>query len=483
MHAAVKARIYNPALPPLAALKKGGFVFFTARDGTIYDNDKVTLSQRKNQLSRRIRLQKKQTTADNFNCNDEVNAGYHDNSEGIEDFCGTSSIAYPKKKGDQIQEFNNTSIVTGLMNDIDMIPLSSEPNGVNAANESSLPQISGPNSPPNLNDYNANVEAQIMDVSSFDSNTSQRLKRSRISSFSVPAALTQLQDPRYTIALDNFKSDVASLLKRSMMSAGFNASETDECDEAYICFAQKALDDERERIERIGKKINYNPEPEPYNPEPMERNHDKNQEHTHMPSVAHTHSQAAAHSHPHSHPHSHSHSHPQSHSHPIKKDCLHSRHLHRLEGMCGHKAIVHKPPGGNPHIDFVVNNMVECFAGCNPLMDTEAFWPSTFSEEETVNEMTHTDHRDCNGNMPKENQRQHTHLQKQSQQNLFLQQQQRNCEVDSCKPPKKDPQIFSLKDLDFDNGEWSPIQHDHENAEDDERLLANLFSLKQQNGG
>ena len=34
-----------------------------------------------------------------------------------------------------------------------------------------------------------------------------------------------------------------------------------------------------------------------------------------------------------------------------EKECVQTRRLHHLEGIYGHQAIVHKPPGRQPHID------------------------------------------------------------------------------------------------------------------------------------
>lgn len=47
--------------------------------------------------------------------------------------------------------------------------------------------------------------------------------------------------------------------------------------------------------------------------------------------------------------------------------CSPGSHIHRLGGECGHRAILHQPdPGIPPHIDFVVGDKVECYGG-NPL--------------------------------------------------------------------------------------------------------------------
>jgi len=50
----------------------------------------------------------------------------------------------------------------------------------------------------------------------------------------------------------------------------------------------------------------------------------------------------------------------------------HWQHFHRIAGDCGlnqiagdceHRPILHNPPGGVPHIDFVVDGKVECYQG------------------------------------------------------------------------------------------------------------------------
>lgn len=64
MHAAVAARLKNPNMSLLDALLIGGFKFDKtsnggASDRSVYDSDGVLLRQRKNQLSRRLRLAKR----------------------------------------------------------------------------------------------------------------------------------------------------------------------------------------------------------------------------------------------------------------------------------------------------------------------------------------------------------------------------------------------------------------------------------------
>mmetsp|Transcript_29672 Transcript_29672/g.45382 ORF Transcript_29672/g.45382 Transcript_29672/m.45382 type:complete len:377 (+) Transcript_29672:102-1232(+) len=69
MHRAVAARLMNPELSLLESLIEGGFSFPDGTEGSgksdrnIYDSDRVLLCQRKNQLSRRLRLAKKRQQA------------------------------------------------------------------------------------------------------------------------------------------------------------------------------------------------------------------------------------------------------------------------------------------------------------------------------------------------------------------------------------------------------------------------------------
>eukprot|EP01083_Nonionella_stella_P006108 17689_1 len=67
MHRAVAARLANPNMSLLDALIMGGFQFPNGTDGdgksdrNVYDSDNVLLCQRKNQLSRRLRLAKRRS--------------------------------------------------------------------------------------------------------------------------------------------------------------------------------------------------------------------------------------------------------------------------------------------------------------------------------------------------------------------------------------------------------------------------------------
>lgn len=65
-------------------------------------------------------------------------------------------------------------------------------------------------------------------------------------------------------------------------------------------------------------------------------------------------------------------------------------HVHRLEGKCGHRAILHQPEGGRAHIDFVVGDKIECYGDTQPLQSGlgrasasgGALWPSQYKCDE-----------------------------------------------------------------------------------------------------
>uniref|UniRef100_A0A7S4JRF8 Uncharacterized protein n=1 Tax=Odontella aurita TaxID=265563 RepID=A0A7S4JRF8_9STRA len=67
---------------------------------------------------------------------------------------------------------------------------------------------------------------------------------------------TQLNnDQKMKMALDFLRTESASLLKRCMLMAGFEPSQTEECDMRYLEFAEKAAEEERNRIARIRDRV------------------------------------------------------------------------------------------------------------------------------------------------------------------------------------------------------------------------------------
>ena len=166
--------------------------------------------------------------------------------------------------------------------------------------------------------------------------------------------------------------------------------------------------------------------------------------------------------------HSHSHSHSSS-SRSINPDHVvcNNPHLHRLEGKCGHKAVIHRPENGNAHIDFVVDGKVECYENCQPMMDSSIFWLSKFKCDKKhtpkdnqvgSNGRKHSDsdsHQHCLPNMP-----------------------------DVLHNPNAVPKILDVEEIDFESEEWREMRdildnNDSNNLDPlmDEQVLGSLFKL------
>ena len=109
------------------------------------------------------------------------------------------------------------------------------------------------------------------------------------------------------------------------------------------------------------------------------------------------------------------------------------RHVHRLSGKCGHKAIIHQPQGRPAHIDFVVDGKIECYEGIKPVgpRGQGAMWPSLYKCSDLA----------C----PTDPKKQHV-----------------ACGSDSCcddhvsdEVHNAHPKQLSLTDVDFDGKEWN----------------------------
>jgi hypothetical protein len=69
MHRAVSARLANPRLSLFEALLAGGFEYAADDDSQALDSDQVTLGQRKNQLSRRLRMARRENASSTVSSN------------------------------------------------------------------------------------------------------------------------------------------------------------------------------------------------------------------------------------------------------------------------------------------------------------------------------------------------------------------------------------------------------------------------------
>lgn len=336
MESALDARLNDESLSLQAALELGGFVFQKCRDGNVYDKDNVRLSQRKNQLSRRVRIYKQQRQQSQTRHNDVKN-----------------SQEQPKKR---------------------------------------------------------------------------RLKTEDSKSLAIKGTEEQMSN-----ALTYFHAEVATLFKKSLLQAGYKMEQTEECDELYLEFAEKAIEAERRRIVRLQDRLHL-------------MNSSSRQSRSENDSQSHA---TADMDDQHDHSHNHSHGHDKFLPIGVSNDCVHSRHLHRLEGRCGHKAIIHRPSSGQAHIDFVVDGKVECYQDCKLLTDEAAFWPSKFRCDELKNHVHDYEHE-----IPRI-----------------------ECDSETCKIQAQ-PKLIDLNEIDLFGDEWQQMI-DADDGRDEEIMIGSLFQLSE----
>jgi hypothetical protein len=211
--------------------------------------------------------------------------------------------------------------------------------------------------------------------------TKPLFKHTQYSSYSADPMKMQM-------ALTLYKSETSAAIQRCMATAGFSPTEIMENHPAYLLMVSKAVENEVERVHRLRElfggqntddRINI-----PWNScaasyaendstPPYLQSRECNELAHSLPSMsacpdekydscvgARTERQGC------------------------EKKRHDGRHMHRLMGRCGHQAIVHYPPGGRPHVDFIVGDRIECYQNVSPTNlptegdSGETVWPSRY---------------------------------------------------------------------------------------------------------
>uniref|UniRef100_A0A7S1FZQ0 Uncharacterized protein n=1 Tax=Corethron hystrix TaxID=216773 RepID=A0A7S1FZQ0_9STRA len=151
---------------------------------------------------------------------------------------------------------------------------------------------------------------------------------------------------------------------------------------------------------------------------------------------------------------------------PLPSCWAKGHHFHRLSSSCGHTPIIHNPPNGLAHIDFVVNGKVECYE------DVGAFNIKTDSGSDkaktTVWQSRYTcDELGCAPDKKKDHE---------------------ICKKTKCShaavPPVGvgDPKEFDLDACDFNGDEWNiNIFNDAKDTKDTDEVLMNLINSTSNN--
>jgi hypothetical protein len=469
MHKAVAARMEHPNLPLVEALRIGGFKYpeDCRDDSTCLDCDNITLGQRKNQLSRRCRLAK-QHEEKNGGGPKPTSLATLTNAEARAELQKTMQVSSELKKSwssdtrgfkrlsselnipdDDVANVMDTQeelstmrhrmakfhpqyhqiLVPQSHSSADTAAVAASYGSAKAAPRSAWPRNPGQftaqpllNAQPlfqALNNVRPAHHPSGVAIASLNATaasvglTLEQLAVSLSSTTNLAKVLADQSIPemKQDLALSLYQAEVSTLYQRCMLLAGFRPEEVQDTSLAYKQFALKAWSAEGERLtQEIGRSSTPD---SPSAPAPVGLQDEKATD------------LQDAHSHSNGHEHAHVHQGSNGDQNSInEKACFDGRHVHRLEGKCGHKAIIHQPDGAPAHVDFVVNGKVECYEGIKPVGTNAALWPSRYNCEE-LSCQTGSHKVAC------------------------------ECENECESIGKPDPKIFPLSDIDLDGNEWN----------------------------
>lgn len=445
MHKAVTARLDDPNLTLYEALKIGGFDYPTNDDASLIDSEKVTLGQRKNQLSRRLRLARKQDTdslgGSTANGNFYRNDAYRNDTysvdtngerKGPHSTLGARALQMKRDYDLTLDEgglaaANAANSISELMDEQakrpriakhhpDFAPLivpptssrgssSFDPAAMNVTSPSfgsrlvSSVGVSGIGSGPYFNPHYASAysgqqqqhpRASAVAVSSLTSSaqavglTLEQLALALSSNATNLAKLVaetksgESMHKQQELAMNLFATESKALYTKCMIMSGIDMSLAQPGTPTFMAFALKAWQAEGKRLQDMmssaeresanmdaselfaadnagafksspagagaGEDTSHNEE-RAQSSEGRSRTHDYNQQ--------------------------------QQEDQDDHQGCD-AQHFHVL-GQCGHKAIIHAPKDGVAHVDFVVNDQVECYMGLDSVpfgRNVDSAWPS-----------------------------------------------------------------------------------------------------------
>lgn len=456
MHRAVAARLSNHELSLFEALRIGGFDYPTNDDSSIMDSEKVTLGQRKNQLSRRLRLARKQnaetygeSTGSNERMNGEENTQqdmHHIMRQQQQRTSKTSNIGALALK--MKRDFPDLGVLSDDEGDMateeqpkrqriakfhpDYAPLFVPPstsaarnpfaaghppsmqsqNGIQQSGAFAMNQGAGSFAGINMNasPFGHNVAAasnfsqsslfsqQIGNVFNAHQAQPPRASAVAISSLTTSAqavgmtleqlAMTLSSSPtilskvvlgmndnaasekQVVLALHLFELECKTLYGKCMLMAGMDPSLCQPSSQAHLEFSLKAWQSQGRRLQELVRSTPTVREP------PLDLNSENSTVgRENLKSASSDESLHQSHSH--------------GHNNRQKGEagaCSHvdGRHVHRLDGQCGHKAIIHHPKDGIAHIDFVIGQVVECYHGIETV-GKKSIWPSKYKCKELEN--------------------------------------------------------------------------------------------------
>ena len=444
MHRAVGARLANPKISLFDALQIGGFDYDNDDDANAVDSEQITLAQRKNQLSRRIRLALKL---------------HGTKSYGSSNNCLTSTLKkqatkWPSKmtgihhvSGKNRQNLSSTDAFSQSEGSVTSSNLNSIPNrrkGIGCStNLYHIRARQHPDYHPLMIGMNASALESIKTSSEIvyveqqkdiqnkqhinngmyslqDASNLAQYKENKtaahppsavaITSLSHTAAslgmtleqlaltlrcrndLSKIIDSGPTItkqqkqlALSLYETEIRSTYQRAMLLAGYKPEIVqNEQSPEYVQFMIDAWHMEGVRLSIFMAEHSLDGDAAINSRESLEQGF---QSKVNRDNIQHSNDDHHGHhEHTHDHKHQHNHTNEEVRNGLKKSDTKKSkgsrggRHIHLLEGKCGHQPVLHQPTGGTPHIDFVIGDRVECYHNVQPSQDLK--WPSSYNCED-----------------------------------------------------------------------------------------------------
>jgi hypothetical protein len=450
MHRAVGARLADPKISLFAALRLGGFEYVNDDDANAMDSEQITLGQRKNQLSRRLRLVQKQQqqSADGNTGNSTQNRWpnkltelFHGSgkkrslpSSAFDETGLSDDPAMTYNKVQSLPDGNGVSpmrakqhpdyhpLVVPLLHHRNFGTLGNAelpPHLTSAGNSASVriqnaeafaapsyamcnpsitfpmtfgvaPSPFAPQHPHHMNPSHVAINSLHQTAVSMGLTLEQLAlalrSNNNLSQILSAGASKAPSKEQQQLALSLYQSEIRSLYQRAMLMAGYPPNMIEEEHSAdAVQFMLAAWQMEGQRLNTLLKRAPLNGNLSMAMNAAFEQT---NQDSKHG-ETRDEHDQEHHDSTLHHHDHDHSHSMDRKDSNTMNDETLvngsntmgtSNRHIHRLEGKCGHQPVLHQPAGGKPHIDFVIGDRVECYLGVPTSQDLH--WPSNFSCED-----------------------------------------------------------------------------------------------------
>ncbi|CAJ1947673.1 unnamed protein product [Cylindrotheca closterium] len=385
MHKAVAARMADPSISLYDALVIGGFDYPSDDSATTVDEDKVTLGQRKNQLSRRLRLAKRQKKHGEKKGSKTMDHG------GDHDSCSTPPPKNPTICAHSKHEHNHQPSTPTLLAEQEAACSQQQQHHHHHHHhhDDGAAIIETTNT-------DATAIASLLESAQSVGLTLQQLAETIASNRTTLSSLVMARDQQSQCCDDKSSSISTTRQKQKKVALRLHQIESKALYDKCLVLADADLDDDYAPLSKQhlqfcfqawqteGKRLGGLMEK--HHPDWIQQLHSdgnkvvatgnkRTRSTMTTNSFDHPHNKKKHHQGHHNHNHNHN-----------KKPCHNQTglHIHRLDGQCGHKPIIHHPKDGVPHIDFIVGDMVECYHGVDPIKRNKAPFTAAVPPSERV---------------------------------------------------------------------------------------------------